>query len=71
MKAKEREKKALHGSIITKFLNVMGNLFHLNIMHTWTDSTTFGAIEQHVLWIFSAFTVKCPGFTLFVLVLAS
>ena len=50
----------------------MGNLFHfLSIMHTWTDSTTFGAIEQHVLWIFSAFTVQCPGFTMFVLVLAS
>ena len=31
----------------------MGNLFHfLSIMHTWTDAATFGAIEQHVLWIF-------------------
>ena len=72
MKAQEREKKGLHGSIITEFLNVMGNLFHfLSIMHTWTDSATFGAIEQHVLWIFYAFTVKCPGFTMFVLILAS
>ena len=50
----------------------MGNLFHfLSIMHTWTDSATFGAIEQHVLWIFYTFTVKCPGFTTFVLILAS
>ena len=72
MKAKEREKKALHGSIITKFLNVMGNLFHfLSIMHTWTDSATFGAIDRHVNWFFFAFTVQCLEFTIFVLILAS
>ena len=71
MKAQEREKKALHGSIITKFLNVMGNLFHLSIMHTWTDFATFGAIDHHVLWILYTFTFQCPGFTMFVLILAS
>ena len=72
MKAQEREKKALPGSIITKFLNVMGNLFHfLSIMHTWTDSATFGAIDRHVLWIFFAFTGQCPEFTTFVFILAS
>ena len=72
MKAQEREKKTLHGSIITKFLNVMGNLFHfLSIMHTWTDSATFGAIDHHVLWIFFAFTGQCPEFTTFVFILAS
>ena len=72
MKAQEREKKALHGSIITKFLNVMGNLFHfLSIMHTWTDSAAFGAIDHHVLWIFFAFTGQCPEFTTFVFILAS
>ena len=72
MKAQEREKKALPGSIITKFLNVMGNLFHfLSIMHTWTDSATFGAIDHHVLWIFFAFTGQCPEFTTFVFILAS
>ena len=72
MKAQEREKKGLHGSIITKFLNVMGNLFHfLSIMHTWTDSAAFGAIDHHVLWIFFAFTGQCPEFTTFVFILAS
>ena len=46
--------------------------FHfLSIMHTWTDFATFGAIEQHVIWIFSAFTGRCPGFTMFVLIPAS
>ena len=72
MKAQEREKKVLPGSIITKFFNVMGNLFHfLSIMHTWTDSATFGAIDHHVLWIFFAFTGQCPEFTTFVFILAS
>ena len=72
MKAQEREKKTLHESIITKFLNVMGNLFHfLSIMHTWTDSAAFGAIDHHVLWIFFAFTGQCPEFTTFVFILAS
>ena len=69
-KHKKERKKALHASIIPNFLNVMGNLF-LSIMHTWTDSATFGAIEQHVLWIFFAFTVQCPGLTTFVFILAS
>ena len=47
-------------------------MFHfLSIMHTWTDFATFGAIEQHVPWIFLAFTARCPGFTMFVLILAS
>ena len=68
---RKREKKALHRSIITKFLNVMGNLFHLSIMHTWTDCATFGAIDHHVLWIFFAFTAQCPGFTTLVFILAS
>ena len=50
----------------------MGNIFHfLSIMLTWTDSTTFGAIEQHVLWICSAFTGQCPKYTTFVFILAS
>ena len=30
----------------------MGNLFHLSIMHTWTDSATFGAIDRYVNWFF-------------------
>ena len=50
----------------------MGNLIHfLSIMHTRTDSAAFGAMEQHVLWIFSAFTGQCPEFTTFVFILAS
>ena len=72
MKAQEREKKALHGSIVTKFYNVVGNLFHFfSIMHTWTDCATFGAIDHHVLWIFFAFTTQCQGSTMFVFILAS
>ena len=71
-KHKKGRKKALHGSIIANFCNVMGNLFHfLSIMHTWTDSATFGAIDHHVLWIFFAFTGQCPEFTTFVFILAS
>ena len=69
---RKREKKALYRSIITKFVNVMGNLFHfLSIMHTWTDFATFGAIDHHVLWIFFAFTAQCPEFTTFVFILTS
>ena len=50
----------------------MGNLFHfLSIMHTWTDSATFGAIDRHVNWFFFAFTVQYLEFTIFVLILAS
>ena len=72
VRTRKREKKALHRSIITKFLNVMGNLFHfLSIMHTWTDSATFGAIEQHEIWIFSAFADRCPEFTIFVFIFAT
>ena len=36
-----------------------------------TVAATFGAIGQHILWIFSAFTGQCPEFTMFVLILAS
>ena len=61
---------------ISKRFKVSADLFDffkwlLVRMHTWTDSATFGAIEQHVLWIFFAFTVQCPGFTVLVLILAS
>ena len=71
-KHKKERKKALYRSIITKFLNVMGNLFHfLSIMHTWTDSAAFGAIDHHVLWIFFAFTGQCPEFTTVVFILTS
>ena len=50
----------------------MGNLIHfLSIMHTWTDSATFGAIDHHVLWIFFAFTAPCQGFTTLVFIFAS
>ena len=71
-KHKKGRKKALHGSIIANFCNVMGNLFHfLSIMHTWTDSATFGAIEQHEIWIFSAFTDRCPEFTILVFIFAT
>ena len=50
----------------------MANLFHfLSIIHTWTDCATSGAIDHHELWIFFAFTTQCPGFTIFVFILAS
>ena len=40
----------------------MGNLFHfLSIMHTWTDSATFGAIDCHVNWFFFCIHRAMPG----------
>ena len=71
-KHKKERKKSITCICYRKFFYVMVNLFHfLSIMHTWTDCATFGAIDHHALWIFFAFTAQCPGFTMFVFILAS